>query len=504
MKFFREFDFKRFFQQQRKVLFVVAIVLIVLVVGVVVIFATKRKAVAPTPAEEKSAEPTAPTAPPEAAKQEIVKKPPKRSAGGNISGGVRTNPDGSQTVTVSTGGSDGNSGQAAAAGPSGSIAGIDFYDKTGGHAGLGDELKSYLSSNLRTSSEVSSLYAIFLENAGDTGWAGLYSANYTQQPNGDITSAWGYITLNSYYYEGNPYFTDYMKLIFAHEYGHHYTLWHKWVTWDLGAGVRFPDSYYSIRPLSKATTAPDYSKGWGNCDAEIIAEDYSYLYSGYGYHAMAGTYGYPSAGTRTWIVNEPSGPGAAPAGGTDNVPTVSLTAPANGATISASVELSATASDDNGISKVEFYIDSTLVAEDTSSPYSTTLNTLSYGNGAHTLKARAIDTASQTAESAVSVTISNAGADSTNPTVAIEAPVGNPYAWAADDLYIKVTATDNVKVSKLELFINDFLVATENNKELMERVWPWNNVGPGSYTLKAKATDSSGNIIETSIVINKS
>lgn len=495
-----KFDLKKFFHQRRKLILIVAIVLIVVVAGVCVVFASKHKAVAPTPAEDKSVQPSAPTPPPEEAKKEISKKPPKYSSG-NMSGSRHTNPDGSTTVSVSDGGDSGNTAQAQAAGPSGSIAGIDYIDETGGHPGLGNDLKSFLSSNLRTSSEVSSLYAIILENAGDTGWAGLYSASYTQQPNGDITSAWGYITLNAYYYEGNPYFTDYMKLIFSHEYGHHYTLYHKWITWDLGAGVRFPDSYYSARSLPTASTAPDYSKGWANCDAEIIAEDYSYLYSGYGYHAMAGTYGYPSAAVRTWINNEPSGPGAPPAG--DNPPSVSVTAPANGATISGSVAFSANASDDNGVSKVEFYIDSTLVAEDTSSPYSITLNTASYGNGAHTLKARATDTASQTAESAISVTISNAGADSENPTVTIVKPEGNPYAWTADDLYIKVTASDNVAVQKIELYINDYLVATENDG-LMERIWPWNNVGPGAYTLKAKAYDTSNNTSETSIVINKS
>jgi len=274
-----KFNLKDFFQKHHRLILVVAIVLVIVIAGICVVYASKKKAVAPTP-NNQSTQPASPTAPPEAAKQEIAKNPPKHKAGGNMSGSVKTNADGSKIVSISEGsGNSGDAAKAAAAGPSGSIAGIDYIDETGGHPGTGNDLKSFMSSNLPTSSEVSSLYAIILENAGDTGWAGLYSGSYTEQPNGDITSAWGYITLNSYYYEGNPYFTDYMKLIFSHEYGHHYTLYHKWVKWDLGAGVRFPDSYYTARGLSKATTAPDYSLGWGNCDCEIIAEDYSYLFS---------------------------------------------------------------------------------------------------------------------------------------------------------------------------------------------------------------------------------
>jgi len=62
---------------------------------------------------------------------------------------------------------------------------------------------------------------------------------------------------------------------------------------------------------------------------------------------------------------------------------------------------------------------------------------------------------------------------------------------------------DNVAVQKIELYINDYLVATENDG-LMERIWSWNNVGPGTYIMRAKAFDTSNNTSETSITINKS
>lgn len=466
-----------------------------------VFFYKKYRATAPITKSEQPIAESSPTVAPEEAKEAVTKSPPKKAAAGKTS--VKTNSDGSKTVTTSTGTtSSDNTALAVAAGPSGSITGIDYIDRTGIHSDLGDQLKSFMSSNLLVGSEVSSMYSIILENAGDTGWAGLYSGTYSQNQSGTITSAWGFITLNSYYYEGNPYFTDYMKLILSHEYGHHYTLYHRWIAWQIPYGERFPASYYSVRPLTYSTTTFDYSLGWANCDAEIIAEDYSYLYSGYGYHGMSSTYGYPSAATKTWLINEPSG-STSSTPSTDGLPTVSITSPANGATVSGSVVFSANASDDNAVTKVGFYIDNNLLVEDASAPYETTIATANYGNGAHSLRARVYDSIAQIADSTISITVNNVTTDSVNPTVTISAPADNPYSWTSGNLSIQVSATDNVAISKIELYINDGLVLTQTASSV-SAIWSYNNAPAGTYILKAKSYDTSGNTAETSITINKS
>ncbi|GAA4190464.1 hypothetical protein GCM10022252_28800 [Streptosporangium oxazolinicum] len=75
-------------------------------------------------------------------------------------------------------------------------------------------------------------------------------------------------------------------------------------------------------------------------------------------------------------------------------PTVSLTSPASGSSYQAgaAVPLAATASDDGSVSKVEFYVDGTLVNTDTSAPYSYSATGLA--SGSHTARARAYDNAS--------------------------------------------------------------------------------------------------------------
>src|SRR3989442_4465224 len=89
-------------------------------------------------------------------------------------------------------------------------------------------------------------------------------------------------------------------------------------------------------------------------------------------------------------------------------PTVSLTTPAAGATISGTVTISASATDNVGVVGVQSKLDSvTLGAEVSAAPYTISWTTTT--NGAHTLTAVARDAAGNTATSAaVSVTVANA------------------------------------------------------------------------------------------------
>jgi hypothetical protein len=105
--------------------------------------------------------------------------------------------------------------------------------------------------------------------------------------------------------------------------------------------------------------------------------------------------------TTTLTVNAPPPPDTTP-------PTVSLTSPAAGATLSGSVTISASASDNVGVSRVELLVDGVLLSSDTTSPYSASWDTTTATNGAHVLAARAFDAANNQATStAVNVTVNN-------------------------------------------------------------------------------------------------
>jgi parallel beta-helix repeat protein len=93
----------------------------------------------------------------------------------------------------------------------------------------------------------------------------------------------------------------------------------------------------------------------------------------------------------------------------NTAPTVSVTAPSDGATISgSSVSVTASASDDTSVSGVQFKVDGTNIgSEDTSSPYGVTLNTTTLTNGSHTISATARDGAGLTTTASVTVTVNN-------------------------------------------------------------------------------------------------
>src|SRR5438094_807570 len=91
-------------------------------------------------------------------------------------------------------------------------------------------------------------------------------------------------------------------------------------------------------------------------------------------------------------------------------PTVSITAPINGSTVSGSVTVSANATDNVGVAGVQFKLDgANLGAEITAVPYSLSWNTTLVASGSHSLTAVARDAAGNTATStAVAITVDNA------------------------------------------------------------------------------------------------
>jgi chitinase len=90
-------------------------------------------------------------------------------------------------------------------------------------------------------------------------------------------------------------------------------------------------------------------------------------------------------------------------------PSVALTAPASGATVSGTIPLSADATDNVGVAGVRFTVDGTTVgSEDTSSPYSVSWNTTQVADGSHTISAIARDAAGNQTTASRTVTVSNA------------------------------------------------------------------------------------------------
>ena len=173
-------------------------------------------------------------------------------------------------------------------------------------------------------------------------------------------------------------------------------------------------------------------------------------------------------------------------------PTVSMTAPADGATVSGNaVSVSATASDNIGVTSVQFKLDgANLGAADTASPYAITWNSTTVANGSHTLTAVASDAASNTTTATtVTVTVSN---DSTPPTVAMTAPATGATV-SGSSVAVSATASDNVAVAGVQFKLDGANLGAEVATSPYAVVWNTTSTANGSHVLTAVARDAASN-----------
>lgn len=115
-------------------------------------------------------------------------------------------------------------------------------------------------------------------------------------------------------------------------------------------------------------------------------------------------------------------------------PTATISSPANGASVSGTVNIAATATDDIGVERVEFLLDGGLLGSDASAPYGFAWNSAAATNGSHVLTARAVDFAGNTGTSApVGVTVSGGtgGGGSTTTTAFQNENANDGYVKAA-------------------------------------------------------------------------
>ena len=143
----------------------------------------------------------------------------------------------------------------------------------------------------------------------------------------------------------------------------------------------------------------------------------------------------------------------AAANGDTTPPTVS----ASETGTSGNITLSAIASDNIGVTKVEFWVDGALKGTSTTAPYAMTMDSRSLPNGAHTLVAKAFDAAANSASSAaVTFTLANASASATetepNNTIATANVLGAAttatgfISSASDKDYFRVDLPANKKI----------------------------------------------------------
>ena len=172
---------------------------------------------------------------------------------------------------------------------------------------------------------------------------------------------------------------------------------------------------------------------------------------------------------------------------TSATPIVSITSPADNAvfTSNASIEINATASDPDGVSKVEFYNGTTLLHTEYHTAYTYIWNNVPTGN--YTLTVKSIN---KNGVTTTSNSIHISVVDNTAPTVNIITPINNQVFQAPVIIGLKADAKDNDgAISKVEFYVDGNLLTTEYSYPYR---YLWRDVQPSIYTITAKAIDNSG------------
>ncbi|MBI4427525.1 MAG: T9SS type A sorting domain-containing protein [Ignavibacteriales bacterium] len=184
-------------------------------------------------------------------------------------------------------------------------------------------------------------------------------------------------------------------------------------------------------------------------------------------------------------------------------PTVAITFPAIGATVSGTTTVTANASDNMGVVGVQFKVDgNNLGSEDISSPYAVSLNSVQLSNGSHTISAVARDAAGNTATSSVSVSVLNSSVDTTPPTITWSSPVNGSSVLGT--VTLSVSASDNIGVAGVQFKVDGINFGSEVSSAPYSLAWNTTQVANGSHTVSAVARDAAGNTSTSFVTVTVS
>jgi thermitase len=180
-------------------------------------------------------------------------------------------------------------------------------------------------------------------------------------------------------------------------------------------------------------------------------------------------------------------------------PSVAFSSPADGAILAGTVNVGLSATDNVGVTKVELYIGGVLHGQSSSATASFSWNTTDYLDGAFTLEARAYDAANNVASKSINVTVMNSPVvDTTAPLASITSPTDGSKL-SGKSVKVNVSASDNVGITRVELFIDGKLFGTTTTAS-SSFTWNISKVSAGAHTLQACAYDAAGNIGSSHLV----
>jgi len=197
----------------------------------------------------------------------------------------------------------------------------------------------------------------------------------------------------------------------------------------------------------------------------------------------------------TYVVATP-----VPGGPDTENPTVSIASPTSGSHVSGNVSILANASDNVGVTRVDFFLDSgtTPIGSATSAPYTITWDSETTSPGSHSLSATARDAAGNTGTSAaVPITVDSP----TLAHVSITSPANGTTVQRKSTVLITASVTPgSYPVSRVDFLANSGVVCSDTTSPY---TCNWQVPARGStksFQLQAKAYDTKGSVVPSAIV----
>jgi uncharacterized protein (DUF2141 family) len=173
---------------------------------------------------------------------------------------------------------------------------------------------------------------------------------------------------------------------------------------------------------------------------------------------------------------------------------VAITSPTDGATFgtSATINIAAAVSDPNGlISKVVFYVGSTVVGSAYASPY--TVAWANVPSGTFSLTAVAMGKRKHLTVKSASISITVTGAPPSgnpSPSISLTSPANGASYLAPATMTVAASAASTASsIASVTFMAGSQIIGSVNAKPYSIT---WNNVPPGKYNLKAVAFDNNG------------
>ncbi|MBU7024163.1 MAG: Ig-like domain-containing protein, partial [Theionarchaea archaeon] len=172
--------------------------------------------------------------------------------------------------------------------------------------------------------------------------------------------------------------------------------------------------------------------------------------------------------------------------------TVTITNPSNGATVSGTVNV--TTSTTGAIDEVKFYIDGSLVKDDTSSPFDYSWDTTAYPDDTYTITADGYVSGTLKDSDSVTVTVQN---EQPSSWVEITAPLDGQ---TVSGRRVTIRADASTDITKVEFYIDGSLKRTDTSRPFSYR-WNTTSYSNGNHTITVKGYAGSVYKAEDSITV---